>query len=952
MAVYAPDSRAYGGKRCRPAGGRAWRVRAVVSTRLRGRDEERVLIREWLLRVADGRGSVLVVEGPAGIGKTRLLAEASQFANESGFTVASGRADQLGGMAPLAVLLDAFRGSDPPLVTATDLNALSGLADQRFWLLDRLRALLEKRAGQRPLLVTVDDLQWADAATLWAIGSLATQLTAVSVGWALTHRHGTVGPELGTLLAKLDSIKPTVLRLRPLPADASVALATDLLGHASDHALLDLVRRAEGNPFFVVEAVRATTECEDETAVGTFRPDSCCAARLAGLDTAARRLLQVGAVFGRSFALRDVAALLGQPAAALMVETREVLDAGVVVEEGDRLAFAHDLLWQAVYDDLPIAAREVLHRDAARALLASGAPPLEAAGHLLESARPGDTEAIDMLLRAARDAAARAPATAADLYTHTLALLSQTAPQRTGVIVEAVSTLAQSGRLDQSREIADGALRTGVDPASEGAIRYTLSLGQGLRGQYKAALTQCRLGLDRTGVPEPTRALLHAMESLDLAFLGEVAPAIETARAAVSASEQIADCTAAPSLGLSAEAIAQRFAGSFTKALALIEQAVRRADLHTPAARFPQPRRWHGWMVTVLDRFDEADIALLRSRQEMDALGLGFLLHLWHAYRAGLRLAAGRLHDAVAEAEAAVAVADELQTAALLPTANAILARVAVARGDLAGGLQHLARCPAHVSNVFGLELAYAWGLVADAAGDHQAALEHLAPIWAAFSHHFGILAFTPSAAPHLVRIALTAGDRDRAALATDAATRLAALNPDIPSIAGAATQAEGLLHDDIDLLVKAAEQFAESPRPLAHATAHEDTGAAVAAHGNRDDAIHHLDQALVLYDAADATRDTDRVRARLRTLGLRRRRFTPTRPTTGWSALSGSELGVARLVAAGLTNKAVADQLYLSRHTVDSHLRHIFTKLDINTRVELTRLVLQHEPAPTADES
>ena len=252
--------------------------------------------------------------------------------------------------------------------------------------------------------------------------------------------------------------------------------------------------------------------------------------------------------------------------------------------------------------------------------------------------------------------------------------------------------------------------------------------------------------------------------------------------------------------------------------------------------------------------------------------------------------------------------------------------------------------------SVYELELDLARGMVADAEGDPELSVAQMAPIWSAFTHHFGILALNPPAAPHLVRVALRAHDAERANLAAAAATRLAVLNPEVATVVGAATHATGLLADDADELRAAVDAYADSPRPLARASASEDAGVALGAQAERAAALPYLEEALRLFVAADATGDAGRVRRELRALGVRQSRCTPERPRTGWGSLSTAERRVAALVADGLTNRIVADRLFLSRHTVDSHLRHIFAKLDINTRVGLTRVVVAHEPGRPAD--
>jgi DNA-binding CsgD family transcriptional regulator len=199
-----------------------------------------------------------------------------------------------------------------------------------------------------------------------------------------------------------------------------------------------------------------------------------------------------------------------------------------------------------------------------------------------------------------------------------------------------------------------------------------------------------------------------------------------------------------------------------------------------------------------------------------------------------------------------------------------------------------------------------------------------------------------------LVRIALAAEDHELAASAVAAAQRRAELNPGVRTIAAAAAQARGLLSGDEEEPARAVELFEDGPRLLALASALEDLGAVRIKRGAVEDGIEALDRALALYGRAGAAWDAGRVRSRLRAQGVRRRLATThERPETGWQAMTDSELAVARLVAQGATNREVAEQLFVSPHTVNSHLRQIFAKLDVNSRVALARLADDHDNTP-----
>jgi DNA-binding CsgD family transcriptional regulator len=196
-----------------------------------------------------------------------------------------------------------------------------------------------------------------------------------------------------------------------------------------------------------------------------------------------------------------------------------------------------------------------------------------------------------------------------------------------------------------------------------------------------------------------------------------------------------------------------------------------------------------------------------------------------------------------------------------------------------------------------------------------------------------------------LIPIALAVQDHELATHAADAAQYRAGLNPRIRSTAAAAAHAKGLLDHNIKDLAEAVALYEGGPRPLAYAAALEDLGVATVDEGDANEAVEVFGRALELYAQAGAAWDAGRVRGRLRALGVRRRLVAAHRPGRGWAAMTDSELAVARLVAQGLTNREVAERLFVSQHTVSGHLRHVFAKLDVNSRVDLTRLAGIHDP-------
>ena len=174
------------------------------------------------------------------------------------------------------------------------------------------------------------------------------------------------------------------------------------------------------------------------------------------------------------------------------------------------------------------------------------------------------------------------------------------------------------------------------------------------------------------------------------------------------------------------------------------------------------------------------------------------------------------------------------------------------------------------------------------------------------------------------------------------AANRRSERNPNVPSLAATAAHTDGLVTRDTDKLSEAVSLFKRGPRPLALAAAYEDLGLAQQQQGVSDSGIDALTEALALFGHAGATCDAARLRSRLRGLGIRRRVVSAEKPAKGWAAMTKSELAIAQLVADGLTNRQVAGRLFLSPHTVNTHLRQVFAKLEVNSRVDLTRVVTE----------
>jgi DNA-binding CsgD family transcriptional regulator len=323
-------------------------------------------------------------------------------------------------------------------------------------------------------------------------------------------------------------------------------------------------------------------------------------------------------------------------------------------------------------------------------------------------------------------------------------------------------------------------------------------------------------------------------------------------------------------------------------------------------------------------------------------------IHVFECWKGRRLLQLGRLNEANAALEGRFQPADAHQIVGVLDSAAVVaLGRVKLHLGDDrgAGDVAEIAKIMLGTTAPVVRKLA-AWYLAAQAMalGDPAQAHESLCALGK--EEQLSLFPLFPMEAaddPLLVRIALAVGDEELASAVTVGAQQRHELNPSVPSLAGIAAHTRGLLHESTEDIERSAAMLAIGPRPLALAAAVEDLGCAKLATGDRAGAITAFDRVLRIYADTGATRDAARVRQRLRELGVRRRVRSLDRPKVGWDALTDAELRVARLAAAGCTNRIIANRLFVSPHTVNTHLRHVFDKLGVNSRVNLTRIVERH---------
>lgn len=411
---------------------------------------------------------------------------------------------------------------------------------------------------------------------------------------------------------------------------------------------------------------------------------------------------------------------------------------------------------------------------------------------------------------------------------------------------------------------------------------------------------------------------------LDLVQRGRISDATCAAEAVLARSRPDEDTSAA----LTAYAVAAWEQGLVSASISL---------LRAGAATEVSPRLMLATVLTGVGEYGRAAHQLSEARRLTPKPSQEWLAR-YACTQANLHLASGEVVEAGDWARNGLQRSGEVGDSALGGPAECVLAGLAVMRRDLQAAATHIAAFERDQPRPDGRPDAplylYTKAQLAQIREGAVRAWEVAGPL-ACDGHQRKLFLLDPAAPAFLVRTALAAGDPTAAAAIVGTAEDLADRNRDFPTLAGAAMQAAGILRSDAGLLGQAA---ARHRRPWARASALEDAGAVLAT-CNIGAARDALDQAVSLYKSAGADHDASRADSLAQALRTHRRRRAE-RPVCGWISLTDSERNVARLVAEGLKNGDVAARLYVSRHTVDFHLRSVYRKLDVHSRVQLTRMV------------
>ena len=861
--------------------------------------------REALAAALDARSGIVALEGEPGIGKSRLLAHLAAAAD--GATVLSARASEYEADLPYALWTEALdrhlaelgerRVERLGLADPDGLPRLGGAVADRHRTHRALRDLLERLAAVRPLVVCLDDVHWADPASLDVLA-------------ALVHRPPD-GPVLLALAARTGQLPAALERVPRLQVGPlSEAEARELVGSAADAVYAD----SGGNPFYLEQLTRAGGRADaGARGDGTVPPAvaAALAAELGALGGDARSLLEAAAVIGDPFDL-DVAAEVADLGGAALAALDDLL-ARSLVRPGDaprRFAFRHPVVRHAVHEATPGGWRLGAHARAAAALERRGAGVVERAHHVEQAAAPGDAAAIALLRAAAAELQSAAPATAARYHAAALRLLPDGA-DRTPIEARLADAQAAAGDAPGAHETLLRALRTAA-PEDRLALTVAVANAEWWLGRTPDARRRLHVALgELPAEPSPDRIRLRLALALTALMSCDLADARDQASDAAADARAIGD-PVFEAAALAGGAIARVSAGEGAAPVDAAAAALERLSPEQLLTRLPafwmlgRARRSLGQPEAALADLDRGAALAAETGRENVRLQLT-------VERAGVLIELGRPAEAIATAEQGLERARLAGNAPMLLWAWCALSSARLAAGDVNGALESATeaaesgvRADFHAAG----QPAWCLGAALTAAGNPKGAVT-LGDADAAAGDSPAAVAALTSAGPAVL-------PADRPLLAADLAeARLAA---------GEITVAEAAA------AVEAAR--AARPGPFATARAQLAEGRARAAAGDRAAALTSLIAAERAFDAFGATRRRDEAVRELRRLGHRVRRAAAGED----GPLTAREREIAELVAAGRTNREVAEQLVLSERTIEAHLRNVYAKLGVRSRVELAR--------------
>lgn len=935
------------------------------------REAELAAMDDALAAGREGSGGLVFVEAQAGLGKSALLAAAAHRGAETGMEVLSARATQLERGHSFGVVLQLFEArlarADPherddllsgaaaaakPLLEGRALGAASP-DEQLFAMLHGLYWVTSNLAEGAPLVVVADDAHWTDESSLRFFLYLAQRLQDLPVVLFITARPAEPGA-FGDLLRQLRSHAATrMLRPAPLSSAGVATLVSWRMPRAEPPFVAVCASVTGGNPFLLSELLadlelrEIEPTAEHAERVGLMAPDSVLRAalvRLGRLPRGASELAQAVAVLSDDATLHNAAVLAGleRRAAGPVVDA---LVAAELLKPGTPLAFVHPLLRSAIYDQIPAADRGELHARAARLLAEAGASAQTVAAHLLSTLPLGDAWAVERLRRAAERSLAHGAVQSAVEYLRR-ALEEPPPPDvRADVLLELGRAESLGGRTDSIARLEEG-LELIEDPLRRGKVLRELGWGLQKSGDMRGAVVAFERGLDvLAGLPRDDESAAAEVASLQIAHLGA---ALLEPSSAQRAQHTIAEMLRKPTtdLGpherglLSVLAMVRLFAGEAHEEVVSLSLEVWGNGRLLEQEGSNSQTVWHvigclSW-ADALDEAEEIVDATMEAAEREGSivtLALGFYARSWP------RFWKGDLAACVADAQAAISAWSAGEFAMYLPVASYWYALAQLELGEIDQAAAALEIPDAKErwgrTNMYGA-LLMARGVVSMARGRPAAAVELFEE---AGSSVLGSVIANPAVAPwraFLSSALLASGDREGARGAAreevELARRFGAARP-----LGIALRAAGLAEGGetgIGMLEEAVKTLRRSPSKLELSRALIDLGASMRRANHPTAAREPLREGLEMADRFGAAVLGQQAREELLASGAKPRR----REVSGAGSLTPSELRVAKLAASGMTNREIAQSLFVTIKAVQWHLRNAYRKLEISSRDELAR--------------
>ncbi|MBM7815042.1 AfsR/SARP family transcriptional regulator [Saccharothrix algeriensis] len=879
---------------------------------LLGRDAELAAVHGLVEDVRAGRGRTLWVQGEPGIGKSSLLGATTARAEALGLRVAHDAADELGTRFPLRTALRSLgvdpRSSDPRCAEIArelrDPHATTGYApatgDPHAQAVDRLVGLVGRLCADGPLLLALDDLQWADedSAELWRRLAAATDrwpLLLIGATRPVPHRA-----DVARLRREVESGGGVVLDLAPLPDAAVAGIVAAVVGGEPGPGLRRIAARAGGNPLYARELADALVREEvvrfdagsadvaadvlDRTPLSLV---SAVADRLGFLSERTREVLRAAALLGGEFPVGDLSVVVGRPVPALLPAVTEAMAAGVLRDAGPRMAFRHPLIRQALYEGTPAADRAALHRRAARALAAADAPVEHVASQLLAAEDGLDRWVAGWLEERGAALVRRAPLVAVDLLRRSLPPGrddrddldddrdddrdepdEDRRDERDAVLAAHLSrALFRIGHDAEAEEAARRALPRLRDPDLVAEARWTLAYVPYRASRPHAALEALHEAL---ADPAPTGAwrarLLSLLALVQRAGTGDLDAAAASARRAVEEGGRAGDPFA---VGQALEVLWQvdavqrdyvRALGHLDRALDVVGTDPRLTDLRLVLLDN------RVFTLQCLDRLEEATGAL---RLAFSVAGPGTPVAGLHVAAAVHQFWLGEWDEAVARLDALL---DDdprftgfgLREGGPVLLLHGVAALIAAHRDDaprlrahLAAGAELPLAAAADRENCDFLVAARAAAAVRQ--GDPEGAVALLGAI---LDTRYAQMMLRHQWLPELVRLALELGDRATARNAVAACEAEAARETSVARAAAAARRCRCLLDADPDGLLEVAGHYRAVGRTFELAQTLEDRAVLLDRRGEPAAGVLH--EAVGLYRGLGAVWDVRRAATRL----------------------------------------------------------------------------------------